>query len=89
MGRSGNPTDEFSLDSTDDGEAAGSFTGLEFVATDQVGNPIRGSWSGGEIRMTVTRHAGATVYTGPFLDQTDQLALTFPGGTLTIRRQQA
>jgi hypothetical protein len=85
----GNVNHRFSLESTDDGKTAGAFTGLEFVdAADLVGNPIAGTWNRAEIRMTVTRHAGATLYTGPFADQTNQLALTFSGGTLTIRRRQ-
>jgi hypothetical protein len=85
----GNVNHPFSLQSTDDGKTAGAFTGLEFVdAADLVGNPIAGTWSRAEIRMTVTRHAGATVYIGPFADQTDLMVLTHAGGTLTIRRRQ-
>ncbi|MCI0436778.1 MAG: hypothetical protein L0271_24535 [Gemmatimonadetes bacterium] len=83
------PGHTFGLNSQDDGETAGQFTGTEFVSVnDNVGFPMTGSWAEGRISFTVQRATGAVTYSGVMpTDGLNELTFTSPAGQLRIRRQ--
>jgi hypothetical protein len=73
------------LQSAQDGQATGSFVGIEAHPTLGVANPVSGTFTNSTSTINIARTGGTVTYSGKFLSR-DTLRLTRTGETLTFAK---